>query len=361
MKNALIAASLLLCSAAQAQLLDATAPLKTYAARALPQCPGGSLSIEPLAAGGPVNFKTYRVTLRSSDEYCGTQKFLLHSPKSQQVVLGSLITLPNDARTLQDRISAQATQLLNQKVSATVSPFPLPDGLKSVSINRTTPWGPFAYLGFVDSSGQYLIVGSRGSLSTDPARSLRDALGVAGAARRGNANAKLEILELSDFQCPTCAHAHEKIEPLIQKNLSKMNYLRLDLPLFEHHDWALPAAMGSRAIQKVAPAKYWDYVDYIFKNQQSMKAQTFDRVFQEYCEDHDIDWAAVKKIYTSATERKAMLEQVSRAFAAGIASTPTFIVNGQVMGFGPDGAFTIAAINRALSAGASAPAKKSGK
>lgn len=356
MKRALLALSLLVCSTAvQAQRLDPLAPIKAYASKALPRCPGGTLTVEPVGAG-PANFNVYAATVRSSDQYCGTQKYLMYSPKTQQVVIGSVIPLPADGRPANVRITETATQLLGNPVRALVAPFPLPDGLKVVNIVRDTPFGPFSYNGFVDQSEKFLIVGMRGNLTKEPSATLKENLGAATASRRGSANAKVEILEISDFQCPTCARAHEKIEPLIRQNLSRINYVRIDLPLFEHHQWALPAAMGARAIQRVAPAKYWEYVDTVFKNQESLNTRSFDEFIREYAEDHDINWSAIEKIYSSKSERQALLDQVSRAFAAGIASTPTFVINGQVMGFGPDGQFTIDAIKTAL--GSSAPAKK---
>jgi protein-disulfide isomerase len=362
MKRALLAVSLLICTAAaQAQRLDTTAPLREYAARVLPRCPGGSLTLDQVE-GGPANFTTYVVQMRSSDQYCGSQKYLMFSPKTQQILVGSVVPLPADARPVATRISEQASSMMEKQLKATVAPFPLPDGLKSVSIVRDTPFGPFSYLGFVDQSEKFLIVGSRGSLTADPAKALRDSLGSANAARRGSATAKVEILELSDFQCPTCARAHEKLEPIINANLGKVNYVRIDLPLFEHHEWAIPAAMGARAIQRVAPNKYWAYVDYVFKNQEAIGKRKFDDVWKEYLEDNDIDAAAVNKIYTSKTERQALLDQVSRAFALGIASTPTFIVNGQILGFGPEGSFTIEQIQNALGAKpAAAKAKPTAK
>lgn len=360
MKRTLLLATLLLGSVAHAQSVDPHAALKSYASRILPRCPGGSLMMEPISPPGPKNFKAYVVKLTSTDQYCGSQKYLLHSPQSQQIVIGSVIPLPADNRPTPLRISTEASRLLGHPMTATVAPFPLPDGLRAVSIVRQTPYGPFSYNGFVDGSEQYLIVGFRGSLTTDPFKTMRETLGVANGVKRGNADAKVEILELSDFQCPTCARAHENLEPLIQKNLSKMSYVRIDLPLFEHHEWALPAAMGGRAIQKVAPNKYWHYVDYIFKNQEQIGKRKIDDVVREWTEDNDLDWAAVSKIYNSATERKALLEQVSRAYAAGVASTPTFVVNGQIMGFGPDGAFTIDAIRGAIGL-PPAPAKKATK
>jgi protein-disulfide isomerase len=349
MKRALLALSLLVAVSSHAQRLDQTAPLRDYASKVLPRCPGGVLTLEK-ADGGPANFTAYVARVRSADQYCGSQKYLLHSPKTQQVVIGAVIPLEADSRPTHVRITTKATELLGKQVKATIAPFPLPDGLKAVTINRDTPYGTFAYHGYTDQSESFLIVGSRGSLLNDPGKTLRENLGAANGARRGSANAKVEILELSDFQCPTCAAAHEKIEPIIRKHLSKVNYVRIDLPLFEHHEWAIPAAMGARAIQRVAPAKYWQYVDYVFKNQEAIGKRKFDDVLKEWLEDNDVDFAAVNKIYTSKSERQTLLDQVSRAFDHGIASTPTFIVNGQPLGFGPEGSFTIESIKQALGA-----------
>lgn len=355
-----LAAALFVCLTIQAQQKDPYAHIRAYTSRVLPKCPNGTLTIEPLQTA-PQNFVAFQATLRSSDQYCGAQKFVLVSPATQQVLIGSVLQLPADKRPANVRVAEEASKVLKKAVTATVAPFPLPDGLKSVSITRVTPYGAFTYQGYVDASEQYLIVGSRGSLKTDPAQSLRQALGVSSAARRGNKTAKVEILEISDFQCPTCAHAHEKVEPLIKQGLSKINYVRIDLPLFEHHEWSIPAAAAARAILRVAPAKYWAYVDYVFKNQEVIGKQPFDKVIEEYCQDNDIDWAAVKAIYASKAERQALLDQVSKAFSVGIASTPTFIVNGQVLGFGPEGTFTIEAIKSAIGSASAAPAKKSGK
>ncbi len=354
MKRAIAALTLIVCSAltAQAQRLDPQEPLKSYAARVLPRCPGGVLSLEA-SSRGPQGFEAYVATIRSADKYCGTQKYLLYSPASRQVFVGAVVPLPVDERPAGVRVATHSTQLLGHKVTAVISPFPLPDGVRTVDIVRQTEFGPFSYPAFIDKAERFLIVGFRGVLGSDPSRTLRDILGTKSGARRGSGTGP-EIIELSDFQCPTCAAAHEKVEPIIRKNLSKMTYVRIDLPLFEHHQWAVAAAMGARAIQRVAPAKYWEYVDYIFKNQEKIGERMFDEVIKEYCSDHDIDWAAVQKIYASKAEREALMAQVSRAFSVGITSTPTFIVNGQIMGFGPDGTFTIDAITRALGGTAAA-------
>lgn len=354
MKRALVfsIAFLLASTAVQAQSRDPYAPLKSYAARVLPKCADGVITIEPVELN-PRNFQGYNVTLRSSDQYCGTQRTMLYSPTTQQVLMGVVLELPGSGKPTNVRIAEEASKRLNKPMTATVAPFPLPDGLKAVNIIRQTPYGAFAFNGFIDASERFLIVGGRGNLKTDTIETIRQATGAATAARRGPKDAKdakVEILELSDFQCPTCAHAHEKIEPIIKANLGKINYIRIDLPLFDHHEWAIPAAAAARAIHKIAPTKYWTYVDYVFKNQENIGKQPFDKVIQDFAEDHDISWAALKPLYNSKAERQAILDQVSRIYALGITSTPTFIVNGQQMGFGPEGTFTIQAIKNAIAA-----------
>jgi len=347
-KLILTLAALIVCTTASAASTAEITALRAYAKRALAKCPDAALSIQPIPQSGPLNFVIYDVNLKSSDESCTTHKYLLYSPVTQQVLIGTVILLPSDPRLAKLRIEEQASQMLKQPINADVAAFPLPDGLRAVTMTKGTEYGPFAYHGFIDASERFLIVGTRGNLRTDPGTTLRESISADSGVRRGNKAAKVEIIELSDFQCPTCGKAHKTVEPIIAKNLSKVDYRRLDLPLYEHHEWSLFAALGAHAIEKVAPAKYWDYVNFVFGNQETISKQAFDKTLQAFCEDHDIPWAKVAPIYRSATERQAVLDEVSRAFDAGISSTPTYIINGQVMGYGKEGAFVIGEIKKAL-------------
>lgn len=322
--------------------------LRSYALRALPKCANGKLTVTAIPPPGPANFESFIVRLTSSDENCGTQKHLLYSPTTQQVIVGTVLVLPSDSRPAQVRVGEHATELMRQPITATISPFPLPDGMKAVTLTKKTAHGPFPYHGFIDAGGRFLIVGTRGNLKVSPGKALLDALGSSGSARRGNPKAKITIVELSDFQCPTCARAHKRLEPIIAANLKKIDYRRIDLPLFEAHDWSIEAALAARAIQQVAPAKYWTFVDFVFNNQEQITKANLDKTLKEFAEDNDISWKAIEPIYRSRTERAALLEQVSRAFDNGINSTPTFIINGQPIGFGRDGAFTIEQVKSVL-------------
>jgi protein-disulfide isomerase len=346
-KTLLSLVTLLASSSLSAQPVDQVR-LRDYVLRALPRCAGASLELVPMTQAGPANFQVYRASLNSTDQYCGVAKYVLVSPATQQTIVGTVIVLPRDARPVHVRVAEQASQLLKAKITATIAPLTLPDNLKQVSMTRQTPYGPFSYTGYVDASGNFLLVGMRGSLKEDPGTTLLRTLGIdKSAARRGNSVAKVSIIELSDFQCPSCARAHEKLEPIFAKSLGKISFTRLDLPLFEHHEWAFPAALGARAIQQVAPKKYWAYVDHVFKNQEGIEKMKFDVFFKNWVEDNDIDWKAVEKIYRSKAEQQAVLDSVSRSFSVGINSTPTFVVNGQLVGFG-DGTYATEFIRSAI-------------
>src|SRR5947207_13246598 len=118
--------------------------------------------------------------------------------------------------------------------TANVSPFTLPDGLKVATMTKKTQSGPLNYQGYIDASERFLLVGTRGNLNTDPGKSLKEAVGADRAVTRGNPKSKTEILEPSDFECPTCGRAHNQVERLISKNHNKADYKHLDLPPFAH-------------------------------------------------------------------------------------------------------------------------------
>src|SRR6266576_7066349 len=190
--------TLIVCASAFAAPAD-IAILRTYAKKATAKCPDALVTLDPIAKQGPLNFLLYDLNVKSSDESCQAHKYLLYSPGTQQVITGTVFMLPQDGRPIATRLAAQTSELLHEPVTANVSPFPLPDGLKVATMTKQTQYGPFNYHGYIDASERFLIVGTRGNLNTDPGKSLKEAVGADRAVTRGNPKAKTEILELSDF------------------------------------------------------------------------------------------------------------------------------------------------------------------
>src|SRR5262249_4071707 len=134
-----------------AQRADLTT-LRAYAAKAMPRCAGTVITLDQLPNAGPAGFVPYKLTHTSTDKSCGSETYLLSSPPSQQVFIGTVFPLAADARPATDRIAEVVIERLKTPVQVTIAPFPLPDGLRAVSMAHETPYGNFAYHGFIDQS-----------------------------------------------------------------------------------------------------------------------------------------------------------------------------------------------------------------
>jgi len=329
-------------------LFAADAKLEKYVERSLQNCPGSKILMERVDKPGPAGFILYRATQTSTDSRCGRAAYAMVSPASGQIIFGDIFPLTDDGRTVDERLREFGTSKLKKNVAVRIDPASLPDGIRKVSILAPTAAGPFSHGGYLDSSKKYFIIGRRGTMKTDPGKSLLDAIGISSAVTRGNKAAKVQIVELSDFQCPTCKRAHDVMEKIIPANLDKLAYSRLDLSIFEHHDWSLQAAMAARAIQKVAPQQYWKFVDYIFDHQEVINKAILDTVVRDFVDDHGVDWEKFAPLYRSASERNTLLNQIAAGYDNGIFATPTFIVNGQIIGYGTDGEYVRKFIENAI-------------
>src|SRR5205823_10151178 len=108
--------------------------LTNFATRSLAKCPEAKITIDPVGREGPRGFVLYQLSQESSDPSCQRKTYMLHSPVSGQVVIGTIFTLPDDARPVPARIAEVASAALKEPITAAVAPFPLPDGLHAVSM-----------------------------------------------------------------------------------------------------------------------------------------------------------------------------------------------------------------------------------
>ncbi len=310
--------------------------LQTYLEHAFARCPDGKIDIEQ-EANGPRGFVSYKVRLSSPAKECGRETHALVSQSSKQLLFADVFALPKDSRPLEVRLADLAQRLLNKPARISLGATPLEDGLREVSFKTEGKVGPFNLGGYADASGAYLLVGRRGHLNVDPRKSLLAALPANAAVRRGKRDAAINIVEISDLQCPTCKEAHDRLHELIEKNLGHVSYSRIDLPIFDVHDWSLSAALAARAIERVSPQHYWQFVDYMFQNQTVIKRDILDTFVHDFVDGHGIDRAKFDAIYRSPEERSALIHQIERLFDISVATTPTFLVNGQEIFYGYEG------------------------
>jgi protein-disulfide isomerase len=142
----------------------------------------------------------------------------------------------------------------------------------------------------------------------------------------GGENAKVTVIEFSDFQCPFCAKGAEVITELKKKygNKIKIAFKNFPLPFHQH---AQGAAEAGLCVHESDPKKFWAFHDEMFKDQAGLDEAGLKAKAQKVGADMKAYDACVgaKKF---AAKVNADMEEGKKV---GVKSTPTFFVNGKMI------------------------------
>ncbi len=170
----------------------------------------------------------------------------------------------------------------------------------------------------------------------DISQDLMSKINVQGRPVRGNAGAKVTIVNYDDFQCPFCSRMHQTLFPgLLTAYGDKVKFVYKDYPLVEIHPWAMHAAVDANCLGEQNGAAYWDFADYVHANQKAIAGHSqeeafanLDRAATDQATKHQLDLpkiqACIKKQDDSAV--RASMEEGDKI---GVDSTPTLFVNGE--------------------------------
>jgi protein-disulfide isomerase len=155
----------------------------------------------------------------------------------------------------------------------------------------------------------------------------------------GPADAKVTVVEFSDFECPYCSKAAEVVTQIKQTYGDKVRFVFRQFPLSFHQN-AHAAAQASLAAH--AEGKFWEFHDKLFENQRALDRASL--------EQHAKD-VGVKKL-ASALDSKTYAERVDADLKLGsdvaVQGTPTLFVNGKRVANPTDFAMVKSAIDAAL-------------
>ena len=138
---------------------------------------------------------------------------------------------------------------------------------------------------------------------------------------KGPADAKVTIVEFSDFQCPFCKRGKDTMEAVLAKYPKdvKLAFKHMPLPF---HSKAMPAAKAAAAAAR--QGKFWQMHDEFFANQSQLGADYFVKTAEKL----GLNVEKFKADMESAEVKKAIEDDVALAKKFGIQGTPGFFVNG---------------------------------
>ena len=141
-------------------------------------------------------------------------------------------------------------------------------------------------------------------------------------------NAKVNIVEFGDFQCPACAAAFLVVEQLLAlyKDNPQVNFVSRNFPLPQHQYALLTAEVAEAA---GAQGKFWEMYRLLYTNQNDwVNSADPMSVLVGYATQLKLDVNRFKT-EVSANKYSDVIEQDKQdGLALGINSTPTFFING---------------------------------
>ncbi len=150
-------------------------------------------------------------------------------------------------------------------------------------------------------------------------------VGIAGGATRGDANAAVTVIEFTDFQCSACGAMYPIVEDVLKSYGNRVRLVIRNFPLTNLHPNAFRAAQAAEAAK--AQGKFWEFIDFLFKNQTALDADSLKKHATQVGLDRkrfDAELEAGK--YDSVIRR-----DMEDGETYGIEATPTFFINGAVL------------------------------
>ena len=144
------------------------------------------------------------------------------------------------------------------------------------------------------------------------------------APLKGPANAKVTIVEFSDFQCPFCKRGASIVEDVLKAYPNEVKLYFKHLPL-SFHENAKPAAIASLAAHK--QGKFWEMHDKLFQNQSNLSEQSI----QQYAKEIGLNMDKFQSDIKDEAIAKQVDADTELGQSLGVQGTPGFFVNGVLL------------------------------
>lgn len=143
---------------------------------------------------------------------------------------------------------------------------------------------------------------------------------------KGAENAKVVLIEYSDFQCPSCAQYHPVLQKLLAEFGDRMQFAYRHFPL-RQHSHADEAARAAEAAGK--QGKFWEMHDLIFDGQAAWSnLADVQETFVGYARQLGLDLDRFNADMESAEVRKRVEMDRQSGTRQSLEGTPTFFLDG---------------------------------
>ena len=140
----------------------------------------------------------------------------------------------------------------------------------------------------------------------------------------GAKQAKVTIVEFSDFQCPFCQRAEPTVQKILETYKGQVKLVWRNQPLSFHPN-ALPAAKAAMAAHK--QGKFWQMHKLLFEHQNELS----EAKYEEWAKQIGLDMPRFRKDKESPEMASAIAADARYGTQVGADGTPAFFINGRVV------------------------------
>lgn len=138
---------------------------------------------------------------------------------------------------------------------------------------------------------------------------------------KGAKDAKVTIVEFSDFQCPFCSRAIGAADQAVKAYPDKVKLVFRHFPL-DFHENAPKAAEASACADE--QGKFWEMHDILFANQGALEVP----LLEKHAATAKLDAAKFKECLSSGRMAAKVAGDMAAGRQAGVNGTPAFFING---------------------------------
>lgn len=182
---------------------------------------------------------------------------------------------------------------------------------------------------YVANDLQHAFIGQIIPFGADPFAPVRIKLAEqAKGPIQGNADAPVEIVEFSDFECPHCKRAQPKLEQLMNES-PNARLIFENFPLSRIHKWADRAAGYADCIARKNPQQFWKFAHAVYEQQEQITADNAVEKLNALATDAGADASATATCADSPETKARVNQQYELGVSVGVNATPTLFLGGR--------------------------------
>lgn len=146
---------------------------------------------------------------------------------------------------------------------------------------------------------------------------------------KGDEKAPVQIVEYSDFQCPSCQAVQMQIHELLDRYPGKIYFIFKHFPLAGHKFSPLAHQSAECANEQ---GKFWEFHDRLYQDQMVWSVALDPlSIFLNYAKDLNLNEERFARCLENAEVAGRIQAEKSEGQSWGVTSTPTFFLNGTMM------------------------------